>query len=139
MGVIDKITKRKPAAAGTEKKPVKKATKTVKAVAPVKAKKSSMISHKAFNIIIGPIVSEKAASLSSNNNVVVLKVRKSANRVSVRNAVRELYKVTPVRVNMISVRGKNVRFGRFQGKQNDYKKAMVFLPKGATIDLFEGV
>ena len=98
-----------------------------------------MISHKAFNIIIGPIVSEKAASLSSNNNVVVLKVRKSANRVSVRNAVRELYKVTPVRVNMISVRGKNVRFGRFQGKQNDYKKAMVFLPKGATIDLFEGV
>ena len=138
MGVFDKIKKAKPAAEKVDAKPAKKAVKA-KVAAPVKAKKNREISKKAFSIIIGPIVSEKSAGLASKNNVVVLKVRKSANRIAVRNAIRELYKVTPVRVNMISVRGKNVRFGRFQGKQSDFKKALVYLPKGTSIDIFEGV
>lgn len=143
MGIVDKI-KRKPAAKkDAAEKPAKKTAKAKvakaeKPAAEKKAKKGGVVSKKSLEIIIGPIVSEKAAHLSQQN-VVVLKVRRDANRVAVRNAVRELYKVTPTRVNIISVRGNWVRFGRFEGKQGDYKKALVYLPKGTSLDLFEGV
>lgn len=136
MGVLDKITKRKVATKDTNGV-VKKGTKKT-SVKETKAKKSAGISKKALNILLGPVVSEKAANLGQKN-VVVFKVSKGANRVAVRNAIRELYKVTPVRVNMLTVRGKWVRFGRFEGRQNTYKKAMVYLPEGTSLDIFEGV
>lgn len=141
MGVFDKITKRKPAVKkeGSAEKPAKKTVKKAeKAPKETKIKKGVEVSKKTLDIIIGPVVSEKAAQLAQQN-VVVFKVRKDANRVAVRNAVRELYKVTPVRVNIVSVRGKWVRFGRFQGRQGDHKKALVYLPKGTSLDIFEGV
>jgi len=115
----------KPAAKKAEKKTTKK-----KAV--------SMLSRVATSTILEPVVSEKSAQLS-DNNVLVFKVAKTANRVQVRNAFRELYKVTPLRVNIINNRGKRVRFGRTQGKRSDWKKAMIFLPKGVNVDIFEGV
>ena len=91
-----------------------------------------------MEIILKPVVSEKSAHLS-DNNVLVLHVANRANKVQIKQAFRELYKVTPERVNILNMRGKRVRFGRRTGKRSDYKKAIVFLPKGTTIDLFEGV
>lgn len=134
MALLDKITKRKPAA----KKTTAKKAAAEKAPVVKKAKKAREISKEALNIIVGPIVSEKSARLSEHG-VVAFKVRKDANRVAVRNAMRELYGVTPVRVNILAIRGKWVRFGKFQGRQGDYKKALVYLPKGTSLDIFEGV
>lgn len=95
-------------------------------------------SDQAAATILAPIVTEKAASLSENS-VMVFKVAQNANRVQVRNAFRELYNVTPVKVNIINVRGKRVRFGRQRGQRVGMKKALVTLPKGTRIDIFEGV
>jgi len=92
----------------------------------------------AHRVILGPVVTEKSAMLS-DRNVMVLRVAEDANRVSVRNAVKALYGVLPERVNIMKVRGKRVRFGRTLGKRKDWKKAMVMLPEGSHIDIFEGV
>ena len=124
-----------------EKKPAKekKASSDKKAAAPKKEKKATvMISKKATETLLGPIVSEKSAHLA-DTGVLVFKVASDSNKVSVRNAIRELYKVTPLKVNILTVRGKAVRFGRQIGKTNAYKKAIVTLPEGTHIDIFDGV
>lgn len=121
----------------------KKAKKPKKAAAAKKGEKATekiatSASKRATETILGPIVTEKTAQLS-DKGVMVFRVAKNANRVMVRQAVRELYKVNPVNVNIINVRGKRVKFGRQEGKRIDIKKALVTLPKGTRIDIFEGV
>ena len=122
--VSDKKVVKKPAA-----KTTKKSTKN---------KASIEARDKAHKVILGPVVTEKSAMLS-DRNVLVLKVAEGATRISVRNAVKALYGVLPERVNIMKVRGKRVRFGRTLGKRSDWKKAMVTLPEGSHIDIFEGV
>ncbi|MBI4437869.1 50S ribosomal protein L23 [Candidatus Uhrbacteria bacterium] len=90
------------------------------------------------DVIVRPLVTEKAAILSSGNTYVFV-VRKDANRIQVRSAIKEMYGITPVRVNIQNVPGKWVRFGRSQGKRSDWKKALVTLPAGKTINVHEGV
>ena len=101
-------------------------------------KDAKLLSKMATKTILAPVISEKAARLH-DEGVLVFKVAKNANRVQVRNAFRELYKVTPVSVNIQNVRGKRVRVGRMLGKRSDWKKALIRLPKGKKIDIFEGV
>lgn len=96
------------------------------------------ISSFASRTILAPVVSEKTAHLS-DEDVMVFRIPTSANRIMVRQAVKELYKVSPLWVNIVNVRGKAVRFGGRQGRQSDIKKAIVKLPKGVRIDVFEGV
>jgi large subunit ribosomal protein L23 len=114
---------KKPAA----KKPEKKEQKAIK-----------IVSKKSTQTLLDPVISEKTAQLS-DAGVVVFRVAKGVNRVEVRDAFRELYNVTPVKVNMINMRGHQMRFGRTRGRTKDYRKAMITLPKGVTIDIFEGV
>lgn len=96
---------------------------------------SKTVSRFAAETILAPLVTEKAARLSEHN-VMVFRVAPSATRVAVKQAIKELYKVTPVKVNIVSVRGKVVRRGRSTGRTQDSKKALVTLPKGARIDVF---
>lgn len=130
------------AEAATEKKPVK-ATKAKKADAPkaekkVEKKSARAVSSLALRTIVAPLATEKTARLAANS-VYAFLVNKNANRVAVKQAIRELYKVTPVRVNIVNVRGTQKRFGRFVGRTSDTKKALVTLPKGSHIDVFEAV
>ena len=118
-----------------DKKPAAKKAATKKGG---KKKATAMLSKAATSTILEPVVSEKSAQLA-DANVMVFKVAKNANRVQVRNAFRELYNVTPKRVNILNNRGKRVRFGRVRGKRSDWKKAMIFLEKGVNVDIFEGV
>ncbi|MEY4722591.1 MAG: hypothetical protein RLZZ324_104, partial [Candidatus Parcubacteria bacterium] len=64
-------------------------------------------------------------------------VAKDATKVSVAQAVRDLYGVKPTSVRMIVQLGKNVRFGRYSGKEKDVKKAIVTLKKGDAIAVME--
>jgi large subunit ribosomal protein L23 len=136
MSILDKVKK------STKKAPAKEAKKTSEKKVTKKVEKPKAeikaVSKVVLNTIISPIVSEKGAKLA-DENVMIFKVSKNANRVQVRNAIKELYGVTAVRVNIINVRGKAVTFGRRTGKQSDYKKALVKLPKGTTLNVFEGV
>ena len=117
------------------KKAVKKTTKAKKAEAPVEAVVLKSVSRFAAETIIAPIVTEKSAALSGKN-VLVFRVAQNATRVAVKQAVKELYNVIPVKVNMITVAPRAMHFGRTQGMTKGYKKAMVTLPAGKTIDVF---
>lgn len=121
-------------AAVKEKTPVKKAS--AKKVVAKKDKKG--ISKKALQVMIRPLVTEKTAQLA-DNNVMVFEVGKDANRVEVKNAFNELYGVVPVKVNVMNMRGKRVAYGRVMGKRRDWKKAIITLPKGVNLDIFEGI
>jgi large subunit ribosomal protein L23 len=105
---------------------------TVKAAVKVSAPK---ITELATRTILKPLVTEKVAKLSEGS-VYAFKVSKDANRVSVRQSIRDLYGVMPVAVNVMRVHGKIVRFGGRESRQADWKKAYVTLPKGQTIDIF---
>lgn len=123
-------TKKKTAA----KKPAEKKT-TKKAAA---AKKQRGISQLAVKTLLRPIVSEKTAH-QADSGVVVFEVAMDANRVAVRQAFNEIFGVIPKKVNIIRVRGKKKRLGLTIGKRSDYKKALIYLPEGKTVDVFEGV
>ena len=90
------------------------------------------------NIIVRPLVTEKAARLASVGKYV-FEVVKDAGRVEVQQSIAQIYGVRPVAVNIQNYRGKRVRFGRRFGQRKAWKKAIVTLPKGEKIDVYEGV
>ncbi len=118
-------------------KPAKKTTK--KAVAEVTAAPAlKSLSRFATDTLLAPMVTEKTAMLSSSN-VMVFRVSLSATRVAVKQAFKELYGVTPVKVNVITVRPRAMHFGKSNGHLKSFKKAMISLPVGTTIDVFASV
>lgn len=88
-------------------------------------------------IILEPVITEKATK-SKEQNKYLFKVRKNANKVQIKRAVEEIFKVKVESVNTQLVKGKTKRLGRFEGKRSDWKKAVVRLKEGK-IELFEGV
>jgi large subunit ribosomal protein L23 len=93
----------------------------------------------ARDIIIAPVVSEKSVSNIKKNNTYTFKVDKKANKIEIRNAIEEIFKVKVKKVNTMNVRGKKRRLGAHEGKKPDWKKAMVKLNKGDNIEVFEGM
>ncbi len=115
--------------------PVEKKVKAKKVVKAAKPATTKTVSRFAAETILAPLVTEKAARHSSAN-VMVFRVATSATRIAVKQAIKELYHVTPVKVNIINVHGTQVRFGRTVGFRKGMKKALVTLPKGTHIDVF---
>ncbi len=116
----------------TEKTKVKEETKSVKL--PKKEKEISLVS----SVIVRPLVTEKSAILASKNMYVFV-VKNDANRIQVAAAVKAMYDIKPLTVNVMNVRGKTVRRGRVEGKRKAWKKAIVTLPKGKSLNIYEGV
>jgi large subunit ribosomal protein L23 len=90
----------------------------------------------ARDIIIRPVVTEKTMKLMDESKVTFI-VAKDANKVSVAQAVKEIYNVAPVSVNIVNVHPKTRRVGRYVGKTNALKKAIVKFPAGQMIDIFD--
>ncbi len=130
MGIIDKIK-------GSKTKTIV-ASKEVAGVAAVSEKKSDKKSGLESALILRPYVTEKSAILSAQNMYVFM-VEKKANRIQIATAIKAMYGVSPVSVNVQNVRGKVVRRGRIEGKRKSWKKAIVILPKGKTLNVYEGV
>ena len=97
------------------------------------------MSKNPYDILIRPIITEKTTSLREQGNKVCFFVDPDANRIEVKKAVEEALKVKVEKVNIISVHGKIKRFGRFEGKKPDRKKAIVTLKEGEKLELFEGI
>ena len=93
----------------------------------------------AYNVIKRPIVTEKTSIQKENDNQITFEVAKDANRVQIRKAVEEIFKVQVIGVRTAHVRGKFKQRGRIIGKRRDWKKAVVKLTPGQRIDFFEGV
>lgn len=92
-----------------------------------------------YNIILSPLVSEKGANMRADQNKFIFRVDKKANKLQIRKAVEELFKVKVEDVTTLIMHGRPKRLGRFEGRRSDWKKAIVKLKKGETIELFETV
>lgn len=90
----------------------------------------------ARDIIIRPVVTEKSMRESSENNKLTFLVSKDANKVSVAQAIQEIYNVKVEKVNIVNVHPKVKRVGRYEGTTNAFKKAIVKFPEGQMIDIF---
>ena len=88
-----------------------------------------------YDIIKGPIITEKSTAISANGDKIVLKVDKRANKVQIKEAVQKLFDVKIVNVNTVNVHPKKKRVGKYTGKTNAYKKAIITLAEGSKIDL----
>jgi large subunit ribosomal protein L23 len=88
-------------------------------------------------IIRRPIVlTEKATLLREKRNQVVFEVARTANKIEIRDAVQKLFNVRVTGVNTMVVRGKERRMGRGRAKTQNWKKAIVTLKEGDTVDFF---
>ena len=94
---------------------------------------------KEYDILRGPVVTEKTTLQKELNNQVTFKVDKRANRVEIKEAVEKAFNTKVKQVRTVQVKGKVKQRGRIIGKRNDWKKAVVTLMPGQRIDFFEGV
>jgi large subunit ribosomal protein L23 len=90
------------------------------------------------DIIIRPILTEKAILLREKGNHYVFEVAKDANKPEIKRAVEELFKVHVEEVRVIRMKGKVRRVRRAPGRTRSYKKAIVKLRAGESIPIFEG-
>lgn len=94
----------------------------------------------ANQIIRRPLVTEKSTILREDGNVIAFEVDANANKIEVKKAVEELFKVKVEEVRLFNVRGKMKRMGRWVGKRRDWRKAYVRLKAGEKAPEFvEGV
>ena len=89
-------------------------------------------------IIRRPIITERASDLQEGQNKYVFEVLSRANKVDIRRAVESQFDVDVVKINTSNVHGKVKRLGRFQGRRPSWKKAVVTLADGHSLDFFEG-
>ena len=86
-------------------------------------------------IIIAPVVTEKSTKLNQDENKYVFKVDPKANKCEIKDAIEKIFKVKVVGISTINAKTKKKRVGRYSGLTNRYKKAVVTLSEGQTIEL----
>ena len=91
----------------------------------------------ARDILVRPLITERTTQLMAEGKYVFV-VAKAANKIEIAKAVSEIFKVKVAKVNTVNVIGKKKRMGRTVGKRPDYKKAIVKLAPGESIEFFEG-
>ena len=92
----------------------------------------------AGRVLVKPLVTEKGSTMSASGKYLFAIANKS-NKIEVEKAILEAYGIKPLKVNIINVLGKIKKRGRVVGKRKDWKKAIVTLPKGKTIQIYEGI
>jgi len=147
----DKKEDKKTSSSSSTKKPSMKdlyeGTKSTKKIENVKSKKN--VSDKkevsevkkynfAYKHLIRPLITEKAAHLATEGKYV-FEVSRDSNKIEVAKSIEEIYGFRPVKVNIVNMKGKRKMQGRISGKRKDWKKAIVSLKKGESIDIYEGV
>jgi large subunit ribosomal protein L23 len=88
-------------------------------------------------VLLAPVVSEKSYSLITDRKYT-FKVHKDAHKTQVRQAVEQLFDVKVERVNISKVQSKPKRRGMFVGRRPGWKKAVVQLREGESIEIFQG-
>ncbi|MBU1895776.1 50S ribosomal protein L23 [Patescibacteria group bacterium] len=127
-------TKKEIANPKEENKSKKETTKETKIVK-TKVKEKNV---RADEILVKPIISEKAAR-QEGSGIYSFVVNTTTNKVEIKKAIQQIYGVKPAKVRIINIEGKKTRFGRRLGRRGDTKKAIIYLPKGQSINIHEGV
>ena len=97
-----------------------------------------MTNLKHYDVIVRPIISEKA-TIQAENNMVVFQVANTATKPEIKAAVEALFGVTVTKVNTLVRKGKVKRFRGQLGQQSDVKRAIVTLAEGQSIDITTGL
>ncbi len=92
-----------------------------------------------FQVIRAPHITEKAGLQKEAANQISFKVHPRAKKIEIREAVEAFFKTKVEKVRIINVRGKRRRLGRNVGRRADWKKAIVRLAPGESIEFFEGI
>ncbi len=162
MSILDKLKKKKTA---PDKKPATKKEKakdkaaveketvqetvvapdgTLKTVAKKSDKKAKKTKPKkentgnAYRVLIKPLVTEKSSSLGMYNKYA-FEVSPRANKIEVTKAIKKVYGLKPLKVNIMTMSGKNVRYGKTEGRTKFWKKAIITLPEGQKIEIQDGL
>lgn len=146
MGLLDKLKKKDK----EEKVDIKKSDnvevaekqdkKKVAPKADTKKTTKTSVANASFShkVLLKPVISEKAATAEQSGKYTFA-VKSDSNKYQVKEAIKETYGIMPKKVRIMNVEGKRTSFGRRTGKRSDWKKAIVELPKGKTINIHEGV
>ncbi len=88
-----------------------------------------------MQVLVAPIVSEKATLVAEKNNTVAFKVLQDATKYEIKAAVELMFKVEVKGVSVLNVKGKTKRFGKSVGRRDHVRKAYVMLKQGQSINL----
>ena len=90
-----------------------------------------------FDVIIEPLITEKSMSASQEHNKFTFVVKKDANKTQIKNAIHKIYNVNVTAVNLVNVPAKaTTRGSRYKGTISGFKKVIVTIKEGETINLF---
>ncbi|HJP17591.1 MAG TPA: 50S ribosomal protein L23 [Nitrospinota bacterium] len=92
-----------------------------------------------YRVIIKPLITEKSSDQQANHNKYTFQTNLNANKHEIKAAVEELFKVKVLNVRTCVYHGKKTRVGRNSGFKPEWKKAIVTVKEGDSIQLFEGV
>lgn len=92
-----------------------------------------------YTIVKKPLFTEKGSDLKETQNKILVEVSRDANKIDIKRAIEEIFKVKVEKVSTINKRGKWKKFGRSIGKRPDRKKAIITLKKGEKLDFIEGM
>lgn len=92
-----------------------------------------------YSVIKRPVVTEKSTIAREEENKYLFEVDRGATKIEIRNAVEKIFKVKVVDVRTINVSGKKKRMGRILGRRRHWKKAVITLAPGSSIEVHEGV
>jgi large subunit ribosomal protein L23 len=95
--------------------------------------------HNVHDIIVRPVISEKSTAQLEKNGAYTFVVARDANKIEIAKAIETLFNVKVRAVRTMRYLGKERRVGRFVGRRSSWKKAIVNLRAGDTIEIFEGV
>lgn len=87
------------------------------------------------DIIIAPVITEKAATINAEGKTYVFKVRKDANKNQIKEAIESAFNVKITDIRTLNTKAKDKRVGRYTGKTKTYKKAIVTLADGNAIEI----
>lgn len=92
-----------------------------------------------YSVIKKPLLTEKGSVLKESENKILIEVSPDANKVEIKKAIEEIFKVKVEKVATINTKGKWRKYGKSIGKRSDKKKAVITLKKGEKLDFIEGV
>jgi len=99
---------------------------------------SAITQQRIYQVLLAPHISEKSTFVAERNNQVVFRVAADATKPEIKAAVEALFKVDVESVQVVNVKGKQKRFGRFIGRRSDVRKAYVGIKAGQDLDLTMG-
>lgn len=92
-----------------------------------------------YAVLLGPVVSEKSTMIGEKHEQVAFRVKHDATKTEVKAAIEFLFKVEVDRVSILNQKGKQKRFGRFEGRRGNVRKAYVRLKPGQEINFAQDV